>query len=304
MKTYQKSKHELHLIEVLTDMDAKGIRTLEDLQKEENAQVYTTLWFAMEKFVNYVGLKTKTHKTRTGKIHEGNAARLEKLLEMGADLEVIQDNVLFHVMKQMTKVLGRPVCKQVPYIVTTCTHQLVTEHRRITRCPVYLMSLDAPLGDGENFTGMDILSDPDTPESSVMAHVAVECARRQLLDELALLRSREQVFTYLCYYDDMDPREAAAWLKQLVDRAKDAGNDSDSDHAVETIALAIGGYYGIAEELRVLLKGKKPLSTRMLAVLNSREQRTITNKISNVKSHLPEDARLRLKERHEQLKVK
>lgn len=297
-KTYQKSKHELHLIEVLTDMETRGIQTLEALQREENAQVYTTLWFAMENFVNYVGLQTKNYKTADGKYHDGNASRLRDLLEKGADLEVIRDNVLFRIMEQMTKVLARPVCKQVPYCVTICTHQLVTEHRRVTKSPVCTMSLNAPLGDEEDFTMMDTLTAPDTAEDGVMACAAVESARRQLLEELALLRSEDQIFTYLCYYDNMQPRQVAAWLKTLADRAKDSGKEYDAVNAVETIALAIGGYYGIADELSHLLNGKKPVSAKMKEVLNAREHDMITNKLSNVKSHLPEAAKQRLKERH------
>jgi len=324
-KTYQKSKHELELLRVLADMEAKGIRTLKDLQREENAGIYTALWFAMEKFVNYVALQTKTCKTADNKYSDGNAPRLRELLEMGADPEDLRSSILLRIMEKMTLVLDRPVSAQIPYCVTICTNCLVNEYRRLCPDGKQILSLNKPIGNKEedDYTLEEIAAAADNAEDWVMAFETAreraeaerkrrqqerlehqkllraerEQSRRELLEDLPQLRSGNQAFVYLCMYEQMKPARIYAAVEQLT--AKGYTPQEIAEITVEKICKK----YAICRtrETAVL---DKPLTRSMVKHLSTLDREIITNKISDVKYELPEGVKLRLQERRQTAALK
>lgn len=308
-KTYLQSEYELELLRVLTDMAAKGIHSLKALQEEGNAQVYTTLWFAMEKFVNHVALRTKNHKIADNKYCDGNAARLRELLEMGCDPEDLRSRVLLQIMTKMDHVLVdqeqnqlRPVSKQIPYCVTITSNCLVDEYRE--RCPGgrQMESLSEPVGqqeDGE-YTIEDTLSEMTSAEDWVMAGETVRermeaqraQSRREILEDLSQLRSGNQVFVYLCMYERMKPAHIFAAVEQLA--AKNCTPQEIAELTVEKICKK----YAVCRtrETAVL---DKPISRSMAKHLSTLDRKIITNQISDVKYELPEGVKLRLEARRQ-----
>jgi len=310
-KTYQKNKYELELLQVLTDMDAKGIRTLKDLQKEENARIYTALWFAMENFVNYVALCTKNRRMADRTYGDGNAPHLRELLELGAELEDLRSSILLQIMSKMDHVLVeqeqnriRSVSEQLRYCVTITSNCLVNEYRQ--RCPggSRMQSLNVPVArqdeDDDGYCLEQTLADPDNAEDWVVACETVrermeaerEQRRREVLEDLSQLRSGNQVFVYLCMYENMKP----ARIYDAVERL--AANGYTPQEIAEITVEKICRKYAICRTAETAVLSK-PLTRSMVKHLSTLDQKIITNRISDVKYELPESVKLRLQERRQ-----
>ena len=78
-KIYQKNSNECVLVDVLSRLDERKIRTMDDLMAPENTDLYEELWLAMKNFVNCVVLKSKTRKLKNGQSGKGNAERVREL---------------------------------------------------------------------------------------------------------------------------------------------------------------------------------------------------------------------------------
>lgn len=290
--TNKKRACEETLIRVLSTMEAAGIRTLQDLQKEKHAQLYTTLWFALEDFINNGTMRSKTHTKRDGKVVEGSYYKIKELMELGAELEDLQGIVLLHLIENIHHLMNCPADQWGAYCETVTYNCLVTEYRKMCPKGQAMQSIDKVIGDqdDDDFTLKDTLAAPDTPADWVMAHESAEEQRDAILNDLYQLRSTDQRFVYLCSYDQMRPRHIYNAVEQLAAQGCDPQEISNviSEHICRK-------YYIPRTEMPTLLS--KPLSRSMVDHLSTHDRDVITNKISDVKLTLPAAMKKRLKER-------
>lgn len=310
-KTYQKNYHERELLDVLSRLDERKIKTLEALQKEENTLLYAELWQSMKNFVNYVALKTKNQKTGEQKYGKGNADRVRELREMGVDLEDIRSSILMHIMENIHHVLSQPGSRQAGYCVSICNHEMTNIYR--SHCPNgnRMWSLQENLGTNDceesedDFTLEDVLKGDVSAADWVMGYETFyermlekqqekrerdERMHGEIREDLQRLKTPDQAFVYLCMYDQMRPRHIYAGVEAYA-----AGGYLPREAAGLLYEQLCRKYALRDADIPAVVKG--PLSRGMAEKLSTLDQKKVTNKISDVKLTMPECVKARLKER-------
>lgn len=295
-KIYQKNSNECVLVDVLSRLDERTIRTMDDLMAPENTDLYEELWLAMKNFVNCVVLKSKTRKLKNGQSGKGNAERVRELQEMGVELEDIRRDVLLKVMEQIDKALCRTEADRVSYCTTVANNEVTNIYRRYFPAGK-MWSLQYPLskrnkdGKEKEFTLEDCLADRMNAEDWAVSNETIrefaEKRRRDLRNDLQQLKTADQAFVYLCMYDRMRPRHIYAAVKAYA-----AGRLPR-----EAAALMYEQLCRKYDLCSADLPAAGSFSCGMTRNLSTLDQKRITNKISDVKLTMPEGVKAHLNAR-------
>ncbi len=120
-----------NLENTLAEVHAKGITCRDELNLPCHKEIHDALWLAIQFFLNYCALRTKTTTRPDGTRKVGNRARVRLLVvEFGETLDGIQKDVLMKVFEKLDLLLAKPLEEQVGYIFCIATTCLISKLRR------------------------------------------------------------------------------------------------------------------------------------------------------------------------------
>lgn len=223
MKT---NKHYERLRTILSVINERGISSTSELQKPCHNKIYAELWFAVQGFINYCALCSKTHFNSERKQVHGNSEKIRALRSSGFEVEDIQGDILVHVFSKMDMILKQPFEKQINYTYRIINNCIYDQFRKLPPIGMSVVSLNDKIK-GKNISPedaceiQDLVADYNTPEDQTIAWETVneiyEAKRASIFNEIALLYQKpSEVFVQLCSkHLNMKP---AAITKLLLDK--------------------------------------------------------------------------------------
>lgn len=216
-------KHCERLEAVLSSISKQGIQTIAELKRPDNEALYAELWLAVQNFINFYALYSKSHYNAQKERVEGNAEKIRTLLSRGVLLEDIRGNILVHLLSKFDLVLAQPVEKQKNYCYRIVNNCVINEFRKLPPAGMDVVSLHDKIKGGKASSDdacevQNFIADPNTPEEEYMARERVKelftAKREELLKEITLLAKKPaEVLVRLCSkHLNMKPAAISALL--------------------------------------------------------------------------------------------
>ncbi|WP_434309867.1 hypothetical protein [Hominifimenecus sp. rT4P-3] len=218
-------KHCERLEAVLSSISEQGIRTIAELKHPGNETLYAELWLAVQNFINFYALYSKSHYNAQKERVEGNAEKIRTLLSRGVLLEDIRSNILVHLLSKFDLVLAQPVEKQKNYCYRIVNNCVIDEFRKLPPAGIDVVSLHDKVKGGKVSSDdacelQNFIADPNTPEEEYLARERVKeifaAKKEDLLNEITLLAKKPaEVLVRLCSkHLNMKPAAISALLME------------------------------------------------------------------------------------------
>jgi len=298
-----KNKHYERLISILSTLEEHRISNVEKLMLPEHTSKRHELIIALQNYVDYYALASKTSKNKKGEFLAGNEERVKCLIEKGGwELYDIQADILNHVLNKLDIILLQaPVAKQTFYIYRIVNNKVIDMLRNMKK--IESIPWDAPIASDkceDGFCISEVFSDQSyDPEyvfyekerikelkQIIKEKKAAEKAEKRIVilnEVLQLSKHPAEIMIRLgCRYLGLKPRKLAGVIIE-----------KGTEQAYAEILYKIAKAYDIRlADIRSMISDNIPTSKNLKAEDNN--PKTISSEISRINyracKHLSKDS--------------
>lgn len=252
--------------EMLETLRDNNITTLKELNACKDT-LCPEFWKKTQGYIESVVVRSRTRRTKNGRITPGNAAKLRVLLRYGYAEEQVVDELLLHVISKADKYLMKKPGEITAYVYTTADHRLDDLCRKAAKELQHTgPSLDQPVGGDDGLALQDVLAAECTAEDELLR------VEEEMLRQRTLVRRRKACREVLCYAISIFPEKPAMamalvtkllGLKPREVAAAFAKSEEPGMAAMAFLSRACKSFSVSTAEVKELLNGRK-IQSRLL----------------------------------------